>query len=385
MTIRIPYMRINQKNEIFYLTKMKFTQLKNTVKFHFRQAYSNTTEDRESYYQHIETLYRKGIEVESKQDGIQRQLKLKKINEIKDYLNNLNDDCFFPNTVILSADLSEDDEFMSNYTDIEEKEIGFIELPDTINFEIVDGQHRLAGLFLADTAIQENFEIPIVLLLNITRHTCAKVFVDVNGNQTTVNKSLIYDLNELIDDPNGEDAKLHTLCKNFNSDETSPLYLHVKMLGIGYGAISQAFFVQTLKNAISKTDLSYSNIQNIYNNIYYYLKCFQRIYQDQWPVLEGAETNSEKFTRHSRYVLIENKSQILKTNGFGAIMEVFPIVYKNINEKKFSSYFDMLKRLDNKDKIDWFKNEIVTQGTSKKAISAIKDLLLDQLGLKDTL
>ena len=290
---------------------------------------------------------------------------------------------FFPNTVILSVDVSKNDDFLKSYDEIENKDFGELELPDDVEFQIVDGQHRLAGLFISDPYIQKNFDVPIVLLLNVTINTCAKIFSDVNGNQSTVNKSVIYDLYDMIDSDEKKNQitkNLHAICKKFNNDFGSPLYQHIKMLGIGDGAISQAFFIKTVGDALSVIGTDFSDIKTIYYSLFYYYRSFQRVFPQEWPVPEWAD-NDEIIRNYSDGVMKENKSQILKTNGFGALMLVYPLVYKAVKEQNFESYFEIISKLE--DKIDWCRDSLLTSGTGKKVQNAIKERILTLLGISE--
>ncbi len=386
--MKIPYIKLNQKNEVFYITKFKTSELKDKVNFHFREPYSDTPEKIEKYEQYIEKLRKKGIEINADDEGVQRRLQINRISKIKNYLEE--EDSYFPTSIVLAIDISNYEQFETLYYDIEKNDFGILELPDDIMFQVVDGQHRLAGLFIANEQVQRDFEISAVLLFNATRHTCAKIFADINGNQTPVNKSGIYDLFDLMeikDDNINRMKTLHTICKKLNNDPESPLFQHIKMLGIGSGAISQAFFIQYLDDALKVLNFDYSNIQRIYSHLFIYFKCFQRIFRTQWPVLEKKElehireykeystyilgtlhkdlyNNPSQLTDYSNFVLKVSKSQLLKTNGFGSIMLLFPYIYSMVNEADYDEYLKIIKRLENK--INWSTDEILIQGTGKK-------------------
>ena len=362
--MKLPYIKIQQKEEIFYLTKIRFSDLKEKINFHFRQAYSDDSNINISFNEYLEKIQKKGIEISADSEGIQRRLQLAKMESIQKYLQKA--ESFFPNTVILSIDLSNNESLLQKYQEIENHDVGEIELPDDVKFTIVDGQHRLAGLFISDEEIQNSFDVPVVLLINITVNTCAKIFADVNGTQTTVNKSVIYDLYEMMDDMPDKEyeiiKKLHSLCKNFNTDEESPLYQHIKMLGIGNGAISQSFFVSALRKAFKEMNFDYSDMQSMYESLFYYFKAFQRVFQPYWPVLEKRKSY-EEFISYSEKILKEQKSQLLKTNGFGAIMYLFPEVYRTIKNHNYQSYYDTIIKLKS---INWCIDDVLIGGTGEK-------------------
>lgn len=389
--MKIPYMIIHQKEESFLLTKFRASDLLKHITFHFRQAYSEDKSDDVSIEKYLEGIRRKGIEIQTSDEGIQRRLQLNKINQIRDYLNNDEEESFFPNAVILSTDLSIfkddngqflDDKITEQLNNSENQDFGVIDLPDDIMFTIVDGQHRLAGLFLAKKDVQDNFDIPAILLLNITINTCAKIFSDVNGTQSTVNRSVIYDLYEMRTDSKSISytKKLHSICKNFNTDRESPLYRHIKMLGVGEGAISQSFFVNAVDKAIKAAQIDNNSLQDLYNDLFFYFRAYQRVFFYQWPVLEDF-SNYEDFRNHSCKVMKEDKSQMLKTNGFGGMMKAFPTIYKSLEktERTYQDYHSVIERL--KGKIDWCND--FNQGTGAKNQDKVKDRILEILGLKE--
>ena len=380
--MKIPYMIVRQKEESFLLTKFKASVLLKHISFHFRQAYSNDNSADISIEKYLDEIRKKGIEVEASAEGIQRRLQISKITKIKKYIQT-DEESFFPNAVILSTDLSLDDNIIEQLNSCEEKGFGEIDLPDNVKFTIVDGQHRLAGLFLAGEEYQDIFDIPAILLINITINTCAKIFADVNGTQSTVNKSVIYDLYEMRPDSQSieKNKKLHLVCKKFNTDPESPLYRHIKMLGVGEGAISQSFFANAVDNAIKAANIDYNNIQELYNNLFFYFRAFQRVFFYQWPVLEDSN-NYEEFREHSLRVMKEQKSQILKTNGFGGIMKAFPAIYRYLNKNgdlSYQAYHNVIGRL--KGEIDWCKDPVFTQGTGAKNQDNVKNRILEILNL----
>lgn len=398
--MRVPYIKVKQKSEEFFVMRFKASELRERVNFHYREPYMNTKKEVVDYKEYIEKLRKKGIDINAEQDGVQRRVQLNRIQKIKGYLEGQKDS-YFPNSVVLAADVSEEATFLSEFFEKKEmSDVGEIDLPDDIMFEIIDGQHRLVGLFISDESIQKNFEIFAVVLFNATKHTCAKIFRDINGNQAPVNKSGLFDLLELMETDEVEMLKeknVHTMCKNFNEDQASPLYCHIKMMGIGSGAISQAFFVQTVKKAFDEIGIDLSKEENVagaYHSLFYYFSAFQRVFPYEWPVLgekqfqgnfvEGGfrdlinEKNLQEFAdireEYSRYVLRDKKSQLLKTNGFGAIIKLFPKVYNVCGkEAKFIEYMQVIKRLDGK--VDWCADEVLTSGTGAKIINKVYEKL----------
>ena len=243
--IRIPYIKIRQRNEVFFVTKFRSDVLLNYTDFHYREPYTKfqDSNDQTKTAEYIEKIKRQGINLQSNEEGIQRRLQYERIKNISEYLNS-DETNFLPNSFLLSANLDEDDSFFDNYLKYENEEIGYFEFPDSIRFSIIDGQHRLAGISLMEYEFQAKMELTVILLFNVSIPTAAKLFSDINGKQKAVNKSLIYDLQDLIGrEYQNEIAKYHSICESFYTSKSSPLYKQIKMLGVGSGAISQAFFI----------------------------------------------------------------------------------------------------------------------------------------------
>jgi DGQHR domain-containing protein len=360
--MKIPYIRVKQRGETFYITKLKADFLKEHVNFHFRDPYLKyqSPDVTEKVNEYLDKLKNKGLTLDSSTEGIQRRLQISRINDIRNYLET-NENNFFPNSILLSVDVSKVENFEEQYLCYEEKETGYFDLPDNLKFTVIDGQHRLAGLFISDPNIIKEFELVSILLFNISLSTAAKLFADINGKQKPVNRSLIYDLyTEMNIFEIEEIKKVHGIAQKFYSDNKSPLFRQIKMLGIGKGAISQAFFIDYVLEAIKKTGIT--DIQEMYNQLFFYYSAFQRVFPDDWPVPIHYKDYAD-LDNFSNSVLTRKKSQLVKTNGFGAIMLLFPDVYR-ISKKTFESYFEIISKLKNK--IQWVEDPTNPQGTGKK-------------------
>lgn len=360
--IKIPYIKIKQRNEIFFMTKFRADIILPYIDFHFREPYFELQDPKEQIKteDYLEKIRKQGIELQSNEEGIQRRLQYERIKSISEYLKS-EETNFLPNSILLSANLSEEDSFFENYLKYEEDEIGYFQFPENIRFTIIDGQHRLAGISLMDKSFQQNIELAVILLFNVSVPTAAKLFSDINGKQKAVNKSLIYDLQDLVGKEHKNIiSKFHSICESFYTSKTSPLYRQIKMLGVGGGAISQAFFIDYTIEAVTKSyDLLNKDTQEIYNQLFYYFKAFQKAFPDDWPVPLSFNTN-EDIELHSIKVLKVHKSQLVKTNGFGAIMRFFPEVYKE-TKGNYERYVELISKLKNK--ITWTNDG--TMGTGK--------------------
>lgn len=371
--MKVPYLKIKQRGETFYVAKFRATILLDHINFHYREPYLDLEKEeiilKDRKY--IETIAKKGIELESNDEGVQRRLQIERINSIKKFIES-DQQSFLPNTVLLSADISKYPDLEEKYVNYELNEFGELEFPDDFLFSIIDGQHRLAGLSQVEHHILQEFEIAAVILFNVSKSTAAKLFADINGKQKAVNKSLIYDLYANIDKDSLNDIKrFHTICENLYKSEKSPLYRQIKMLGIGGGAISQAFFIDYVKEAVNKTGLAKHNTQNIFDNLFYYFRAYQESFPNDWPVPLKFSNNNE-IDRHAEKVFKEYKSQLVKTNGFGAIVRAFPFIY-NLALGDHKKYMGLVEKQVGK--ISWTKNS--DSGTGKamqnKLLEDIKD------------
>lgn len=187
--------------------------------------------------------------IDDKAEGTQRQYG-SRIKEIATYCNTM--DAAFPTSIILA--LKKD-----GY--IHDKINSTIEILDKA--EIIDGQHRILGLELAKknygNDIEEKFTFPCVFLLEPTDPQKAFVFATINGKQTKVNKSLVYDLFGISEKQDPYNI-LHTLARTLNFDEDSPFFQKLKMLGkktddIKTESLTQGTFVDTLIEKLSKDPL----------------------------------------------------------------------------------------------------------------------------------
>lgn len=111
-----------------------------------------------------------------------------------------------------------------------------LEIPETGRIaQIIDGQHRIAGIRAAieENPDMENLPLPVAIYENLNTTECANIFLSINTEQRPVPRSLVFDLygiaNEELIDPsayrardiamalNAEDAPYNELIKLPNS------------------------------------------------------------------------------------------------------------------------------------------------------------------------
>lgn len=207
----------------------------------------------------ILSIYYVAVRGVDEEDGsVQRVLNKSRITSIKNYI--LEGNTFF-NSFILNWT---EKEFMpkinSDYMDLE-----LIHA----SAQVIDGQHRLAGLqaaFLNHEEVGER-DIVVTLCIGLTTQQAAEIFLNINTEQKPVPKSLMYDLfGEVINDENHCINRATDIAKALNEDKDSPLYKLIKFPGSprGVGHIELSTFVSAFKDSFKKDGKFYSyKLQNL--------------------------------------------------------------------------------------------------------------------------
>lgn len=179
-------------------------------------------------------------------NGHQRQLKENRAKEIALYCQD--PDATFPTPVILSIDKDNfvlEDSIVPGLSCFSYDEHSKIA-------EILDGQHRIAGIMKSDN---RKFDLPVVVMFNLKEEQKAYVFSTINGNQVKVDRSLIYDLFDLSE-TRSPYKTCHQIARIMNSEKNSPFYRRLKMLEKKTHTsetISQSSFVTNLCDLISNS------------------------------------------------------------------------------------------------------------------------------------
>lgn len=277
--------------------------------------------------------------------GIQRDLQIRRVGEIASYCSD--PDATFPTSIIIG--INDKDHVHIDYNT---NEIWFDE--GFIVGSVIDGQHRLAGIAKSDFA--EKYELPVVLMFDLTLEEQAYIFSIINGKQAPMNTSLIYDLFELSS-VRSPQRTAHEIARAFNKEPESPFYNRLKMLGRRMpnqevALISQGFFAESLVKQILKNsekgfrphqlegmdrvkgmplrDMYLDNEDNIIYKVMF--NCFSAL-RELFP--EYWETPSSNI--------------LWKTSGFGGVMKALPElvlfgIYKNsISQSFFKMCFTNFK------------------------------------------
>lgn len=340
--------------------------------------------------------------------GIQRPLNKTRVKQIKEYIQGK--DATFPTSIILAVDekcaeYNEESQLLTLYPYVADEENS----EESIDFKkiakVLDGQHRIAG-FLDDNDnysfdIDRVFELNVSIFVGIDVSEQANIFATVNLAQTKVNKSLVYDLEELskIRSPH---KTCHFIAVALDADEKSPLHERIKRLGVAtpgreFEPLTQAAVVESLVRFISpdpfkdrrqllegrrlqRTDaetLQKFPFRNLFIDgndeaIYKILFNFFKAVENKWP---------------SAWNELQRKGNLLpKSNAFKALMKFLKsdvylkLVGNNIGDiPSLEDFSDIFRDIDLEDKDFTTRNFAPGSGGQ----SAFYKLLTGQLSKED--
>ena len=306
--------------------------------------------------------------------GIQRDPSWQRIKEIAIYANTV--DAAFPTPILLALDEC-DYKLRANQIEITGDHIA----------DIVDGQHRIEGLKVSDR--QQDFIIPVVFILNPTEEQKALIFATINGKQTKVPASLIYDLFG-VTKTRSPQKTAHELARALNTMPNSPWFKRLKMLGKktpgSLESLSQGTFVKFLLRHISrKPDIVRNMLKQgdqpppedgcIFNK-YFLKKQDSTILKILMNVFRAAkETWPEEWQNPTAYTLT-------KTQGFSGIMTALPeLTVTGKNQRNLSVAYFKTVFLKVKNRMDESSIQFTVEHFPSSAVgeSKFRDMILDAL------
>lgn len=267
---------------------------------------------------------------EDQEAGFQRVLDHKRALDIAAYIDS--GAGTIPGSIILSA--QEDSQL---------KLIGGKTIEFTLSskaFLVLDGQHRIYGFSMADTA----FRVPVVIYSGLTGVEEARLFIDINTKQRPVPNELLLDIKQLAMREDKKEKLLRDIFDLFAENPSSAL------LGLMSPSIRQA-------NKISRVtfNLAFKSVlpvfsapepSNVYQVINAYLGAFSEVLDETG--LDGV---------------------IVKPTVFRAILDTFPEVArisaaqygKNFTKAKFAAVLNPL-------------NSQMTAAKFERAAGSVKEL-----------
>ena len=190
---------------------------------------------------------------------------------------------------------------------------------------VIDGQHRLYGLFDANNS----YEIPVIIFEGLTSSEEVRLFIDINTTQKGVPSALILDIKSQA----GTETKLEERQRNLfdQLDSDSVLSGYLLRNESKAGKISRTVFNGSTKTIFEAGPVSNSNDKIIYMTVKNYLEAVDYVFK-----LSGS-TNARI-----------NKTILFKAvmNIFNDVCEKFLIKYKDLKVESLKDYLDPLKELN---------------------------------------
>lgn len=236
------------------------------------------------------------IRRKSDEEGaVQRILNEGRINSIKEFTLKVGQ---YPGAIILNWNSSE------NPIETQDGMISFMPMPDSA--QILDGQHRLAGI---KSAIKENPEIDTLELLvviyeNLTTQDCADIFLSINTEQKPVPRSLVFDLYGVASEALIDSAILRAsdISLYLNEDQNSPYFNCIKLPNapVRKGGIALSTAVTALKPLVEEQgDFDRVGVDVLELQKKILLNFFTALkdkYKDEWDEKENAFMFGAGFT-----------------------------------------------------------------------------------------
>lgn len=259
---------------------------------------------------------------------------------------------------------------------------------------VLDGQHRIAGLFDYEG---DDFDLTVTIFVGIDIAEQAQIFSTVNLEQTKVNKSLAYDLFALANSRSPQKT-CHNVVVALDKDKTSPFFQRIKRLGVATEGryaetLTQATFVESLMRYISASpradrdmllrgraierpaadELQKRPFRKLFIegkdlDIARIMWCYFDAVRQKWP---------EAWNAGGRGIVLN------KTNGFRALMRIFRPIYLElalpgdmVSSKEFGKVFGRSRTRDDYFTIDHFPPG--SSGESQLRQHLIADLKLEE-------
>lgn len=328
--------------------------------------------------------------------GIQRELSPDRKKEIALYVNK-DTKATFPTSIILNIPIEELDvipvkfdfkvsnKFIDNelkntkinqLLNIEFVEQYFFVFPFKENVaQIIDGQHRMSGFENSQNELK--FDLPVTIFIDQLISTQAEIFSTINGKQTRVTPSLIYDLFGLSLKRSPYKV-INELIKLLNESDNSPIKNWIRILGK-----PNEFY----NGHITQSTIAKQLILLICGNI-------KQAEEDKRILASGGKPNilpslTTRETVLREFYLLEEDEVIYKivTNYLNALKDVFSLEWtkeesifkKTVGFSALIKVFDVLAKkgkAQNNLKFDFFKEQL----ERSKSIS-FEDIQLSSKGI----
>jgi DGQHR domain-containing protein len=255
--------------------------------------------------------------IAANEKAYQRQIIRRKIDELVSYFEQCRqarDLPSIPGAVIISCD-----EKLTFTPMADGSNLGILKVPEREGIlRAIDGQHRLLAMHAdIERFGKETFTVPAVIFDQLPEDHIVQMFVTINAKHTRLNSSHLVSLSgrQLYRDPSL--AVAHDIVRVLNDRDDSPLYMDIKLLGVGKGSVAQAPLAQELKKLFQteafgsgrKTDDFHDEAKRFFVN-----------YFKQVALVFGAAWNGRKYS-------------IKSSTALRAFVRVAPDVVRRLDEE----------------------------------------------------
>jgi len=179
--------------------------------------------------------------------GFQRELGEARANKIAEYLDS---GMYIPGAIIVSAQKG----VIVSYSDKTKK----LKIRnDRGSLLVIDGQHRLFGAHRST----KDLELPVCILSDLEKEEEVQYFIDINGFQRGVPKTLRHELSKFTADPGSIDEKLNEIFTELDEDLKSPLFGRMARTKSVTGKISHVAFRSAVKPILENAFMDQFNFE----------------------------------------------------------------------------------------------------------------------------
>jgi DGQHR domain-containing protein len=240
--------------------------------------------------------------VDSEPGAVQRVLTTRRVASVAEFVLEGGD---FPGSIVLN--------WQDKLKKLKDKKLHFNTKENLA--QIIDGQHRVAGLKEAIKTRNDirKLEIPVVIYENLPDQQCADIFLSINTEQKSVARSLVYDLygisSELTSDP--AIVRARDIAEHLNENQESPYWDLIKFPGDKRrrGGIALSSAVSAIKALVSVNgsfeQVGVKELEVQITCLINFFSAIESIYKDQWNERTNVFQYSAGFTAACLFLQLE--------------------------------------------------------------------------------
>lgn len=279
--------------------------------------------------------------------GFQRLLNAKRAKKIATYLDD--EKGIIPSALIVSAQ----DNANIRY-DSKTKKVSFEITPDSLL--VIDGQHRLYGLFEA----KESYEVPVIIFDSLNSSDEVKLFIDINTTQKGVPTALILDIKNQAGTETKLEERQRILFDRINKDSVLAGYLLPNESRTG--KISRTVFNNSTKVIFENGPVSDMGDDIIFKTLCNYLEAIDFVFKQ-------SENSNARL----------NKTILFKAciSIFNEVCEKCLIKNKDLKVESLINYLEPLEQLN----FDEYTG--TNKATENRIVVDMRNLLKENISINE--